>query len=110
GHHDGDQHGDGARRDEVGGHNSKKSPWLHGQTQLNPGPRKNDPMIVSVAPNMKSIVNSVMASLRSPGLLLGLRSTYGTAASPTRMSVGMITPAIIGWKYRSSSWRPRKYH
>ncbi len=26
------------------------------------------------------------------------------------MSVGMITPAIWGWKYRSSSWRPRKYH
>src|SRR6266542_2089481 len=22
----------------------------------------------------------------------------------------MVTPATIGWKYRSSSWRPRKYH
>ena len=67
-------------------------------------------MIVRVAPNMKSIVNSMMASLRSPGRLLGLRSTYGTTASPTRISVGKITPAIMGWKYRSSSCRPRKYH
>ena len=57
-----------------------------------------DPAMVSVAPNMNSMVKIVMASLRSPGLVLGLRSTKGTAANPTRMSVGMITPAIIGWK------------
>src|SRR5919106_222669 len=28
----------------------------------------------------------------------------------SKNSVGTITPATIGWKYRSSSWRPRKYH
>ena len=50
-------------------------PGVHGQTQLKLGPRKNEPMIVSVAPNMNSIVNSVMASFRSPGLVLGFRST-----------------------------------
>src|SRR5439155_1254511 len=92
--------GDGERRlgDGDGGHKSKKIPWDHGQVQLNPGPRKNDPMMVRVAPNMNSMVKQVMASLRSPGLMLGLRSTYGTAARPTRMRVGMMTPAIMGWK------------
>jgi hypothetical protein len=55
-------------------------------------------MMVSVAPNMNSMVNSVITSLRSPGLMLGFRSTYGIAASPTRMRVGTITPAIWGWK------------
>src|SRR5205814_10572743 len=71
-HHDGD--GERGRGDGELAHSSKNSPWLHGHTQLNPGPRKNDPMIVSVAPNMKSIVKSVMMSFRSPGLVLGLRS------------------------------------
>ncbi len=55
-------------------------------------------MMVSIAPNMNSIVNMVMAILRSPGLMLGLRSTKGTAAIPTRMNVGIVMPAIIGWK------------
>ena len=32
-------------------------------------------MIVSVAPNMNSIVKIMMATLRSPGFVLGLRST-----------------------------------
>src|SRR5712691_3795288 len=65
-----DGRGDGKQQS----HRSKNNPWLHGHTQLNPGPRKNDPMMVRVAPNMNSIVNSVMMSLRSPGLVLGLRS------------------------------------
>src|SRR6266496_4179805 len=62
-------------RDPEDPHNSKKTPWLHGQVQLNPVPRKNDPKMVRVAPNMNSIVNRVMASFRSPGLVLGFRST-----------------------------------
>ena len=56
-------------------HSSKNTPGAHGHTQLNPGPRKKQPMIVSIAPNMNSIVNSVIAILRSPGLVPGLRST-----------------------------------
>ena len=47
---------------------------------------------------MNRMVNIVIAILRSPGFMLGLRSTYGTAASPTRMNVGIVMPAIIGWK------------
>src|SRR5207245_2327816 len=86
------------------------NPWLHGHTQLNPGPRKNEPEIVSVAPNMNSIVNRMIASLRSPGFVEGLRSVYGTAASPGGMNPGIVTPATMGWKYRRSSCRPRKYH
>jgi hypothetical protein len=55
-------------------------------------------MMVRTAPNMNSIVNSVIAIFRSPGRVLGLRSTKGAAASPTRMNVGITMPATIGWK------------
>ena len=42
-------------------------------------------MIVSVAPNMNMSVNSVIATFRSPGRMLGLRSMNGTAvATPVR--------------------------
>ena len=75
-HHEREDRGDERRRDgHERAHSSKNTPCAHGQTQLYPGPRKNEPMIVRTPPNMNRIVNSVIAILRSPGLLLGLRST-----------------------------------
>src|SRR5215204_907622 len=38
------------------------------------------------------------------------RSMNGISAAPTSTKVGTSTPATVGWKYASSSWRPRKYH
>src|SRR5919106_1158555 len=55
-------------------HRSKNTPSDHGHTKLKPGPRKNAPMMVRIMKNISSIVNSTMASLRSPGFELGLRS------------------------------------
>src|SRR6266511_1506869 len=80
-----------------------------GQTQLNPGPRKNEPDSTSTAQNIKNIVNIRMANLRFSGRIDGFLSKYGVAASATRPRPGIVTPATIGWKYRSSSCRPRKY-
>src|SRR6266568_775815 len=80
-----------------------------GQTQLNPGPRKNEPFITSTVQNIRNIVNSRIASVRRSGRIDGFLSKYGVAPSASRASPGMVTPATIGWKYRSSSWRPRKY-
>src|SRR6266511_2270214 len=45
-----------------------------GQTQLNPGPRKNDPFSTSTAQNIKNIVNIRMASLRFSGRIDGILS------------------------------------
>ena len=40
-----------------------------GATKLKPGPRKNEPMMTSTAQNMRKMVNSEIANLRSSGLL-----------------------------------------
>src|SRR5918996_907363 len=88
---------------------SRNTPSDHGHTKLNPGPRKKAPMTVRIMKNISSIVKSTMAILRSPGLVLGFRSAYGSTNSSTKNRVGTITPATMGWKYRRSSWRPRKY-
>ena len=85
-------------------------PSRHGKVKLNPGPRKNEPMMTSTAQNMRKIVKMEMANLRSSGLLLGLRSVYGANMRANRPMPGMVTPATMGWNIVSSSWRPRKYH
>src|SRR4051812_1681972 len=85
-------------------------PSLHGSVKLKPGPRKNDPMITSVAQNITWIVISEMANLRSSGLLEGFLSRYGAKIRMIRPTPGMVTPATIGWNMVSSSCRPRKYH
>jgi hypothetical protein len=49
-------------------------PSFQGNTKFCPGPRKNEPIITSTAHDIRNIVNSEMANLRSSGLLEGLRS------------------------------------
>src|SRR5256885_9566797 len=51
----------------------------------------------------------MMATLRSDGRRLGLRSRNGTRIMSTITKVGKATPAIRGGKRESSSCRPRKY-
>src|ERR1700730_3740148 len=63
-----------------------------------------------MAKKTMKIVNSVMAILRSSGLVKGFRSMNGAAISPRMIHWGIVTPATCGWKYRRSSCRPRKYH
>ncbi len=41
---------------------------------MKPGPRKNEPMMTSTAQNMRKIVKSEMANLRSSGLFDGFLS------------------------------------
>ena len=84
-------------------------PSFHGRTKLNPGPRKNEPMMTSTAQNMMWTVISEMANLRSSGLFDGFLSMNGAKMSTIRPTPGMVTPAIIGWNIVSSSCRPRKY-
>ena len=47
----------------------RRCPLVHGKTKLKPGPRKNEPMMTSTAQNIRNIVNSEIANLRSSGLL-----------------------------------------
>src|SRR5712691_6837230 len=77
--------------------------------KLKPGPRNSTPMLTNVAKKHTKIVNRVMASFRSSGLVEGLRSMNGAASSPRMIHCGIVTPATWGWKYRRSSCRPRKY-
>src|SRR2546429_8814724 len=51
----------------------------------------------------------MMATFRSDGRRLGLRSRNGTKIMSTITNVGKATPAISGGKRESSSCRPRKY-
>src|SRR5205085_2913730 len=51
----------------------------------------------------------MIATLRSEGRRLGLRSRNGTRIISTMTNVGKATPAISGGKRESSSCRPRKY-
>src|SRR3984893_7705215 len=51
----------------------------------------------------------MIASFRSEGRRLGLRSRNGTRIISTITKVGKATPAISGGKRESSSCRPRKY-
>src|SRR2546430_1878887 len=51
----------------------------------------------------------MMATFRSDGRRLGLRSRNGTRIMSTITNVGKATPAISGGKRESSSCRPRKY-
>src|SRR5262245_9131613 len=60
--------------------------------------------------DIRKIVNTEMAYLRSSGLWDGLRSMKGARISPMRPMPGRVTPATMGWNMVSSSWRPRKYH
>ncbi len=55
-------------------HSSKNRPTSQGNTKFCPGPRKNEPMSTSTAHDMRKIVKSEMANLRSSGLFDGLRS------------------------------------
>src|SRR5205823_8916518 len=89
---------------------SKNRPSRQGKVKLNPGPRKNEPMMTRTAQNMRNKVKRAMANLRSSGFWLGLRSLYGASISPKMPMPGMVTPATIGWNIVSSSCRPRKYH
>src|SRR5690606_707658 len=67
--------------------------------------------MVSVAEPARKNVYSMMANLRSDGLVDGLRSTYGLIMNPTEPMIhGTVTPAIWGSKYDSNSCKPRKYH
>ena len=43
--------------------------------KLNPGPRKNEPMVTNTANIMTNIVNSAIANRRSVGLFDGFLST-----------------------------------
>src|SRR5262249_24718788 len=96
---------------EVGTHHrSKKRPSRQGKVKLKPGPRKNEPMITSMAQNMRNTVKIEMANLRSSGLLLGLRSMYGASIRPKMPMPGMVTPVTIRWNIVSSSCNARKYH
>ena len=56
-------------------HRSKKIPLRQGRTKFCPGPRKKEPMRTRTAQNIMKMVKTLMANLRSSGLLLGLRST-----------------------------------
>ena len=67
-------------------------------------------MMTSTAQNIRCIVISDVANLRSSGLFDGFLSMYGAKISTIRPTPGMVTPAIIGWNIVSSSCRPRKYH
>src|SRR5207248_10473333 len=51
----------------------------------------------------------MIATLRSDGRLLGLRSRKGTRIMSTITKVGKATPAISGGNRDSSSCKPRKY-
>src|SRR5438067_3024437 len=51
----------------------------------------------------------MMATFRSDGRRLGLRSRNGTRIIRTITKVGKATPAISGGKRESNSCRPRKY-
>ena len=64
-------------------HRVKKIP-SHGQTQFQPGPRKNEPMKVTSRPPIIRHRKKTQASLRSRAALYGERSMYGMTASPTR--------------------------
>jgi len=55
-------------------HSSKNRPAAQGNTKLNPGPLKNEPIITSTAQNIRWIVISEMANLRSSGLFDGFLS------------------------------------
>src|SRR6478672_4338845 len=85
-------------------------PSFHGNTKLNPGPRKNEPMMTSTAQNMRKIVKIEITNFRSSGLFDGFLSMYGATMSRNSPIPGIVTPATIGWNIVSSSWRPRKYH
>ena len=69
---DGDDEDDG--HGGVCSYSSKKMPSFHGNTKLNPGPRKNEPMITSTAQNIRKIVKMEIANLRSSGLCDGFLS------------------------------------
>src|SRR5262245_50089237 len=85
-------------------------PSFHGNTKLNPGPRKNEPMMTSTAHNMMKIVKIEIANFRSLGLFDGFLSTNGASAIRPSPTPGMVTPATIGWNIVRSSCSPRKYH
>src|SRR5918996_1348524 len=86
-------------------------PSVHGHVQLNPGPRKNEPEIVSTPEPIRNIVNIMYANFRLSGRIDGLRSRYGSATRPKGpQTSGNITPDTMGCQYRSISCRPRKYH
>src|SRR5210317_2454469 len=89
---------------------SKNSPSRQGSVKLNPGPRKNEPIITSTAQNMRCTVMSEVANLRSSGLFDGFLSMYGAKINMMMPTPGMVTPATIGWNIVSNSCRPRKYH
>ena len=64
-------------------HRLKKSP-SHGQTQFQPGPRKKEPMKVTIRPPIITHRKRTHISLRSRAALNGVRSTYGISISPPR--------------------------
>ncbi|MEA2485737.1 MAG: hypothetical protein QOD46_848 [Actinomycetota bacterium] len=59
----------------IRGQSSKKIPPFQGNTKLNPGPRKNIPKMTRIEKLRTKKENSTIASLRSSGLVEGLRST-----------------------------------
>ena len=91
-------------------YNSKKIPSIHGNTKLNPGPLKNEPMMTKTAQNIKKIVIMLVMNLRFSGRLDTVLARYGANISAIKPTVGNVTPAIIGWNMVSSSCNPRKYH
>ena len=56
-------------------YSSKKIPSFQGNTKLNPGPRKNEPMMTSTAHSITNIVKIEIANFRSFGSWDGLLST-----------------------------------
>ena len=85
-------------------------PSFHGNTKLNPGPRKNDPIITNTAHIIKNSVKIAIANLRSVGLTDAFLSMNGARAIKPRATPGIVTPATMGWNIVRSSWRPKKYH
>src|SRR5205823_13771206 len=76
---------------------------------MNSWPRKKVPMTTRATTIAMYSAKRMMATLRSDGRRLGLRSRKGTRIIRTMTKVGKATPAISGGNRESSSCKPRKY-
>jgi hypothetical protein len=88
----------------------KKMPSAPRQDEVLPGTPEEGADQHQHAQNIMKIVKTLMANLRSSGLLLGFLVHVGRPGSERRAHAGDGHAGDIGWNIVSSSCRPRKYH